>query len=87
MKKSPSLHIGSVIMPTIVIVTSKTTMRKEVDRELSMVESRNLVQLENEIEMIVTRKSSSKTKDRKIEKMTMDHVVKEEPMRRTNLET
>lgn len=74
-------------MPTIVIVTSKTTMRKEVDRELSMVESRNLVQLENEIEMIVTRKSSSKTKDRKIEKMTMDHVVKEEPMRRTNLET
>ena len=62
-------------------------MRKEVDRELSMVESRNLVLLENEIEMIATRKSSLKTKDRKIEKMTMDHVVKEEPMRRTNLET
>ena len=74
-------------MLTIVIVTSKTTMRKKVDRELSMVESRNLVPLENEIEMIETRKSSSKIKDRKIEKMTMDHVVKEEPMRRTNLET
>ena len=86
-KKIPSLHIEQIMDPTIVIATSKTTMRKvEIDRELSMVESRNRVRLENEIEMIETRKSNLKIKDRKIEKMIMGHVVKEGPMRRTNLE-
>ena len=86
-KKIPSLHIGQIMDRMIVIVTSKTTTRKvEIDRELSMVESRNRVRLENEIEMIEIRKSSLKIKDRKIERMIMGHVVKEGPMRRTNLE-
>ena len=86
MKKIRSLHIGQIML-TIVIVISKTMTRKEVDLELSMVESRNRVQLVNEIEMIEIQKLNSKTSDRKIEKMIMDHVAKEEPMKRTNLET
>ena len=86
MKKIPSLHIGQIML-TIVIVTSKTMMKNEVDHELSMVESRNRVQVESAIEMIEIQKSNSKTSDRKIEKMIMDHVAKEEPMIKTNLET
>ena len=85
-KKNPNLHIGQ-IMPMIVTATSKTTTRKEADHELWTVENRNPVLLEKEIEMKEIRKLSLKINERKIEKMIMDHVVKEEPMIKTNRET